>query len=103
VVMYQPADQQVSIQGQDYSLRLTLGGLAEMSQSLKAAGPLALSARMKSLTAEHTQLMLTALLRPCHHADMPQLSVHDLTQETLQAIALIFEQSFKALGGEFNE
>lgn len=103
MAMFQPADQQVHIQGQDYNLRLTLGGLAEISQSLKAAGPKALSARMKLLTPEYARLMLIALLRPCHSADMPQLSANDLTRKIMQAMALIFEQSFKTLGGELDE
>lgn len=101
--MFQPADQHVQIQGQAYSLRLTLGALAEISNVLEARGPKSLSAQMKTLTPIAAQAMLTALLRPCHSANMPHLSAADMTREVLQAVALIFEQSFRVLGRQSDE
>jgi len=52
---------------------------------------------MKSLTPDAAHVMLFAVLRPCHHADMPRLSVTDITPDVLRALALIFERSFQAL------
>jgi len=94
---FQPADQQVQIKGQSYRLRLTLGALAEISQALNAAGPKDLSGHMKTLTPQSACLMLTALLRPCHGHQIPDLSKEDLTAEQLKAAASVFEQSFRVL------
>jgi hypothetical protein len=96
---FQPADQHVQINERLYTLRLTLGALAEISQLLKAAGPRGLSAQMKALTPEASCVMLRALLRPCHSRDMPYIRKGDLTAELLRAMALIFEHSFYGLSG----
>ncbi len=95
--MFQPVDQHVNIGASSYTLRLTLGALAEISQRLNAQGPKALSAQMKNLTPQAAAVILTALLRPCHSANMPDVRQPDLSPELFKAVALIFEDSFKAL------
>lgn len=46
------------------TLRLTIGGLAEMAQTLDAPDPVALATRIRGLTPDMARHLLTALLRP---------------------------------------
>lgn len=99
VGIFQPADQHVQIGHKPYTLRLTLGALAEISHVLDAKGAKALSAEMKALTPKAARLILIALLRPCHSAAMPHVMPSDLNRDRLKAMAMVFEDSFKVLNG----
>ena len=91
---FQPGDQHVFIGQNTYTLRLTLGALAEVSQQLGASGPVELSRAMKRLTPKRTCLVLAALLRPVHGHDLPHLTLQMLSAEMISKMAKIFESAF---------
>ena len=90
-------DQMITIEADPYFLRLTLGALAEISESLSAAGPKALAQQMNALSMDKVLIVLTALLRPIYGADYPPLQQSDIKAEHVKAVAQIFEQSFSVL------
>jgi len=91
---FQLGDQHIILGEQRYTLRLTLGALAEISQRLNVSGPIELSRIMKRLTPERICLVLTALLRPVHGHDVPSISPQKLTAEMISKTAKIFESGF---------
>lgn len=90
-------DQLIMIGPQKYYLRLTLGALAEIAETLPARGPYDLSQQMKGLTPEKILIVLTALLRPIYGHDFPQMKRADIKPNHVKAIAKVFEQSFSIL------
>ena len=90
-------DQIIMIGSQKYFLRLTLGALAEIAETLPASGPQALSQQMKELTAEKIVIVLTALLRPIYGHDYPKMKQTDIKPNHVKAIAKVFEHSFSIL------
>ena len=62
---FQPGDQIITISGQPYRLRLTLGALCELAERLEAAGPLALAGKFRQMQSSSARTLLACLLRPC--------------------------------------
>ena len=62
---FQSGDQSIVMDGTVYSLRLTMGALAEMSSRLSASGPQELSLRLRSLSTADGRVLLACMMRPC--------------------------------------
>ena len=49
---YQKGDEIITVAGQNYGLRLTMGALAELDTCLSLSGPTALATRLKQASRE---------------------------------------------------
>lgn len=63
-MQFQLGDGLWRFQGRTYLLRLTLGGLAELSSRLSLSGPDALASTLRSMSPETGRVLLEVLLRP---------------------------------------
>ena len=88
---FQPGDVRVQIKGELYTLRLTLGALAEISGRLSAPSPMALSSVLRSLTLEQARVLLSCLsCPPLPQMDLPEAAV----QRLLPDICRVIENAF---------
>lgn len=96
-MLFQKGDRRITIDGQPCLMRLTMGGLADISQQFSATSPRALSRRMQALTTAEARVLLTCLLRPAPDGAMTA-SVAALPPGEIQAllpdICAVFEESF---------
>lgn len=91
-MQFQRGDAIVSLSGGTVHLRLTLGGLAEISQTLEVAGPQALMGKLSTLGPASCISLLKILTRPSGAcAAVP--SDTDLVQ-ILPALCEVFEHAF---------
>ena len=91
---YHPGDQRVIIDGQGYSLRLTLGALAEISERLSASSPKRLSHVLRTLSAPQARILLTCLSVPrIEHVNALALSDAEVAA-VLPSICSVFEKAF---------
>ncbi len=96
---FQKGDQLIILQGQIYGLRLTLGGLAEISSRLSARGPRELSLRLRSLSAAEGRVLLACVMRPCLPSGAnvsgpaAEFSDEDIAQ-VMPDICRLFEEGF---------
>lgn len=97
---FQKGDQQIVRDGELYGLRLTMGAMAEINSRLCAAGPGALSARLRRLSVADGRVLLACVMRPCLSeavcADRVAARFSDRDIATaLPIICSLFEQAFK--------
>ncbi len=108
---FQKGDVPIIIDGAPHYLRLTIGGLAEISEQLSSSlnnfatiGPRALSQCLRSLSVAEARVLLTCLVSPpIPTGSLPArdkeivsaaaVSDEDMTQ-LLPAICRVFEQAF---------
>ena len=62
---YQKGDGIITVAGQNYGLRLTMGALAELDTRLSLSGPTALATRFKQASREEASVLLACVMRPC--------------------------------------
>jgi len=94
---FQKGDICVSINGRPYTLRLTLGALAEISGRLSAPSPAALSLRLRALTRAQARTLLSCLSCPplCEAGSSEaDVSDEDITA-LLPDICRVFERAFE--------
>ncbi len=77
----------IEIDGAAFTLRFTLGALAEMEQALDAADPAALSNRLKAMSAADLQAVLAALLRAGGAPDPAGLAARAAPRAAAEAVA----------------
>lgn len=93
---FQLGDVRVSIEGQVYSLRLTMGALAEITHGLGAKSPQALSQCLRRLTPEQARMLL-GCLAPASPKPAPISALgDDALTALLPDICRVFEQAFAA-------
>ena len=96
---FQSGDQSILVCGRAYSLRLTMGALAEMSSRLLASGPQELSLRLRSLSVADGRVLLACVMRPCLPAKVnvsrlaARFSDSDIA-EAMPVICRLFEEAF---------
>ena len=96
---FQSGDQSIVMDGTVYSLRLTIGALAEMSSRLSASGPQELSGRLRSLSVADGRVLLACMMRPClpTKVDVSRLATRfsdgDIA-EAMPVICRLFEEVF---------
>ena len=96
---FQSGDQSVVLGGASYSLRLTMGALAEINLHLSVTGPQELSLRLRSLTAADGRVLLACMMRPClpSKVNIIRLAAHFSDAEiaaTMPVICRLFEEGF---------
>lgn len=67
---FRPGDKTVLIAGHSTRLRLTVGALAEIADSLDADSPIALAARLRKANLAEWNLVLRAMATPRPVADL---------------------------------
>lgn len=99
---FQRGDVPITLSGQDYILRLTMGALAEISSRLSVRGPQDLSLRLRNLSPADGRVLLACVMRPClspladGHAGAA-LAVHFTAQDVARAmpsVCQLFEEAF---------
>ena len=96
---FQSGDQSVLIKGTSYSLRLTMGALAEINSRLSVSGPQELSLRLRSLKLADGRVLLACMMRPClpSRVNVIRLAAHfsdgDIAA-AMPAICRLFEEGF---------
>lgn len=89
---FQKGDQVILIQNKPFTLRLTLGALAEISERLNVTGPDALLNKLTVLDAPKTRLILACLTHPRLKSDV-LMSDNDIAK-ALPKICEVFEYAF---------
>lgn len=89
---FQKGDQVIFIQSQRFTLRLTLGALAEISERLDVNGPDALLRKLAVLDALKVRLILNCLMHPRLEGDV--LMSDDDIAKALPKICEVFEYAF---------
>lgn len=95
---YQKGDGLITVSGQEYGLRLTMGALAELDTRLSLSGPAALASRLRHLSSKEARVLLACVMRPCApskdaHASAAKLSDAQVASVMPQVCAL-FETAF---------
>lgn len=93
---FQKGDRRIWIDEQPYVLRLTMGGLAAISEQLCTPSPRALAVRLRHLSPPDVRVLLSCLLQPALHAAPVVASGLSEQQvlDTLPEICAVFERSF---------
>lgn len=84
MAQFQRGDVVIQIDGHPYTLRFTLGALAELSTRWSAPGPLSLAKMFRHLTPDAARTLLACLLRPALSGDADRLAA-ELCAEDLRA------------------
>ena len=99
---FQRGDIHITLAGQSYGLRLTMGALAEISSRLSVRGPQDLSLRLRNLSPADGRVLLACVMRPClsplaGSAALAEPAANFSRQDivrALPAICQLFEQAF---------
>jgi len=95
---FQNGDGRLKCRGQVFILRLTLGGLAEISTRLSLTGPMALMQGLRSLQPDEGRVLLECLMRPAPPLEDARSPAADFTPEDIVAalpvICDVFEKAF---------
>ena len=75
-------------------MRLTLGALAEMAETLNVKGPMELSHKMKRLKPDVAVRLLRALLRPVHGHNITTIDAVNMSPDIVVKMAKLFERAF---------
>ena len=70
---YQKGDGIITVAGQNYGLRLTMGALAELDTRLSLSGPTALATRFKQASREEASVLLAAEPVSYTHLTLPTI------------------------------
>lgn len=99
---FQPGDVRVQIKGEPFTLRLTLGALAQISGRLSASSPGAFSSILRTLSPEQARVLLSCLsCPPLMQADGSAGIVSDADiQRLLPDICRVFENAFSSEGNK---
>ena len=99
---YQKGDGIITVAGQDYGLRLTMGALAELDTRLSLSGPTALATRFKQASREEASVLLACVMRPCLPSrNAPPLAANFTDADIAKAlpdICRLFEEAFGGTG-----
>jgi len=90
---YQKGDGRISLDGKDYSLRLTMGALAEISSGLSKFGQRELAATMRKLTPSDSMLILACLIR-ASGTQAPDGFSNEALADALPELCRVFEEAF---------
>ena len=96
---FQNGDQSIVMDGTVYSLRLTMGALAEITSRLSVSGPQELSLRLRSLSAADGRLLLACMMRPCLPSKVKVSRLADRFSDSdiaaaMPVICRLFEEAF---------
>lgn len=97
---HQKGDQQITLKGKAYTLRLTMGALADLNSRLCVKGPQDLSLRLRSLNAAQGRVLLACVMRPCLPRGaanaMPAATLSDAElSAVMPAVCKLFEEAFR--------
>ena len=99
MMSFQLGDEMVLLKGKHYSLRLTMGALAELNTRLSVKGPQELSLRLRTLSSDDGRVLLACVMRPClpiksdHIRLAANFSDREISQAVL-AVCRLFEEAF---------
>ena len=95
---YQKGDGLITVSGTEYSLRLTMGALAELDTRLSLSGPAALANRLRHLSLSEARVLLVCVMRPCAPSEVsaaPAASFSDAEiAKVMPQVCALFETAF---------
>jgi len=96
---YQKGDGLITVAGENYSLRLTMGALAELNTRLSLSGPTALATRLRQMTRKEARVLLACVMRPClspKEAPPPAAIFTDgQIAQAMPEVCRLFEEAFR--------
>ena len=92
---FQPGDVRVRAGRREFTLRLTLGSLAELCDRFETLDLRALARRLRRPAPADTEHLARALLRPAHGGAADALSQVVPREALLPAAAKLFEEAFR--------
>lgn len=95
---YQKGDGLITVSGQEYGLRLTMGALAELDTRLSLSGPAALANRLRQLSSKEARVLLACVMRPCAPSKDVDASAASFSDAeiagVMPSVCALFEEAF---------